>query len=129
MVDPVGGAWSAPPAFESGGGGLVSTVDDLLAFSGMLRHGGGHVLAPCSVSEMTTDRLTAAQRAGVFPDGESWGLGMGADDRGRYGWVGGSGVGWRSDPASDTTGLLLTQVAWTSPAGPQLLEEFRAAVG
>jgi CubicO group peptidase (beta-lactamase class C family) len=128
VLDPVDGRWSVPPGFESGGGGLVSTVDDLLAFSRMLRDGGGPVLAPCSVSEMTTDRLTAAQRDGVFPDGEGWGLGMGADDRGRYGWVGGSGVAWLSDPAQDTTSLLLTQVAWTSPACLDLLRDFRAAV-
>lgn len=131
VVDPVDGAWSAPPAFESAAGGLVSTVDDLLAFAGMLRDGGGPVLAPCSVSEMTTDRLTDDQRAGagMFLDGEGWGLGMAVDGRGRYGWDGGLGVGWRSDPATDTTSLLLTQVTWSSPAGPRLLGEFRAAVG
>src|SRR5438094_5787258 len=28
---PVGGQWSSPPAFPSGAGGLVSTVDDFLA--------------------------------------------------------------------------------------------------
>ncbi|TCK22465.1 serine hydrolase domain-containing protein [Pseudonocardia endophytica] len=128
VLDPVDGAWSAPPAFESGGGGLVSTVDDLLAFAGMLRDGGGAVLAPCSVSEMTTDRLTDAQHTGVFPDGEGWGLGVGADDRGRYGWVGGTGVAWLSDPAHDTTSLLLTPTAWTSPDCLDLLWEFRAAV-
>lgn len=27
-----GGQWNRPPAFPSGGGGLVSTVDDYLAF-------------------------------------------------------------------------------------------------
>ncbi len=129
VFDPVDGVWSAPPAFESGGGGLVSTVDDMLAFARMLRDGGGPVLSPCSVSEMTTDRLTAAQRAGagMFLQGDGWGLGMAVDGRGRYGWDGGLGVGWRSDPATDTTSLLLTQVLWTSPAGPQMLSDFRAA--
>lgn len=33
---PVGGQWSAPPAFPSGAGGLVSTVDDFLAFGQMM---------------------------------------------------------------------------------------------
>lgn len=130
VFDPVDGVWSVPPAFESGAGGLVSTVDDLMAFARMLRDGGGPVLSPCSVSEMTTDRLTPAQRtgAGMFLVDEGWGLGMAVDDRGRYGWDGGLGVGWRSDPAADTTSLLLTQVLWSSPAGPQLLHDFRAAV-
>ena len=31
---PRGGRFATPPAFESGGGGLVSTADDLLAFAG-----------------------------------------------------------------------------------------------
>src|SRR5215510_8783709 len=34
--DARGGHWSKPPAFPSGGGGLVSTADDFLAFSQML---------------------------------------------------------------------------------------------
>jgi CubicO group peptidase (beta-lactamase class C family) len=31
-----GGQWSQPPAFPSGGGGLVSTIDDYLAFGQMM---------------------------------------------------------------------------------------------
>src|SRR5438094_5121770 len=34
--DPEGGQWSRPPAFPSGAGGLVSTVDDFLAFGQMM---------------------------------------------------------------------------------------------
>ena len=37
-----GGQWSRPPAFPSGGGGLVSTVDDYLAFARMLLNNGKH---------------------------------------------------------------------------------------
>ena len=36
VYDPVDGAWSPPPAFSRGGGGLCSTVDDFLAFARML---------------------------------------------------------------------------------------------
>ena len=32
--------WSRPPAFPSGGSGLVSTVDDYLAFGRMMLHRG-----------------------------------------------------------------------------------------
>jgi CubicO group peptidase (beta-lactamase class C family) len=32
--------WASPPVFESGAGGLVSTVDDLLAFGQMMLQGG-----------------------------------------------------------------------------------------
>ena len=34
--------WSRPPAFPSGGGGLVSTVDDYLAFGQMMLNKGKH---------------------------------------------------------------------------------------
>jgi CubicO group peptidase (beta-lactamase class C family) len=37
IIDPAaGGAWSRPPVFESGGGGLLSTADDYLLFARML---------------------------------------------------------------------------------------------
>ena len=42
VFDPPVGQWSAPPPFEGGGAGLVSTVDDLLAFAEMMRDGGQH---------------------------------------------------------------------------------------
>jgi len=49
LYDPAeGGQWSRPPAFPSGGVGLVSTVDDYLAFARMMlnqgRHGGRRIL-------------------------------------------------------------------------------------
>jgi len=34
--DPLDGAWARPPAFPGGGAGLVSTVDDYLAFAGRI---------------------------------------------------------------------------------------------
>jgi CubicO group peptidase (beta-lactamase class C family) len=63
VTDEPDGAWSRPPAFGDGGSGLVSTVDDLLAFSRMLLAGGPPVLSAASVRAMTTDQLSAAQRA------------------------------------------------------------------
>jgi CubicO group peptidase (beta-lactamase class C family) len=67
------GRWSRPPAFEDGGGGLVSTASDYLAFAlallaGGTRHG-QRVLSRPSVTLMTSDHLTPAQKAvPVFPD-------------------------------------------------------------
>ena len=67
------GRWSRPPAFESGGGGLVSTADDWLAFASALLAGGTHrgerVLSRPSVTLMTSDHLTPAQKAvsGFWP--------------------------------------------------------------
>jgi CubicO group peptidase (beta-lactamase class C family) len=61
------GRWSRPPAFEDGGGGLVSTASDYLAFAaallaGGIRHG-ERVLSRPSVTLMTSDHLTPAQKA------------------------------------------------------------------
>jgi CubicO group peptidase (beta-lactamase class C family) len=60
--DPPDGQWSRPPAFPDGGGGLVSTAADVLAFGRMLLRGGATVLRPATVAEMTRDQLTAEQR-------------------------------------------------------------------
>ena len=58
LVDPPEGQWSRPPPFESGGGGLVSTVDDWHAFGRMLLAGGLHdghrVISEESVEAMMT---------------------------------------------------------------------------
>src|SRR5438105_14993668 len=62
-----GGQWSREPAFPSGAGGLVSTIDDYLAFGQMMlsqgKHGNERVLSRLSVETMTTDQLTPAQNA------------------------------------------------------------------
>ena len=128
VYDPVDGAWSRPPAFESGGGGLVSTVDDMLAFGRMLLSGGGPLLSRATVAAMTTDQLTPAQKevvAWVPWHGAGWGFGVGvATERigtdanpGRFGWDGGLGTSFSCDPGEDLVGMLLTQAMWTSPAG------------
>jgi CubicO group peptidase (beta-lactamase class C family) len=127
LYDPVeGGEWSKPPAFPSGGAGLVSTVDDYLAFASMLLSGrtagGQRILSKASVDLMTSDQLTAEQKAksDVRPTGywtnHGWGFGMSittgprdAQEPGGYGWDGGLGTSWRSDPAHDLVAILLTQ--------------------
>ena len=40
VFDPPRGQWATPPAFPSGAGGLVSTLDDMHAFGRMLLSGG-----------------------------------------------------------------------------------------
>ena len=120
--------WSRPPAFPLGGGGLVSTIDDYLAFGAMLlnkgMHGGKRILSTQSVASMTTDQLTPEQKANsvFFPgffDNRGWGFGVGVvtgpDDispiPGRFGWDGGFGTHWYSDPAKELVGILMTQRA------------------
>src|SRR5215475_7155206 len=50
--DPPDGQWSRPPVFPDGAAGLISTVDDLLAFARMLLHGGDPVLTADQLREM-----------------------------------------------------------------------------
>ncbi len=129
------GRWSRPPAFESGGGGLVSTADDFLAFASALLAGGVHrgarVLSRAAVTLMTTDHLTAEQKAvsgfgpGYFDD-MGWGFGMSVRTRrthlgpsvGSYGWPGYYGTAWYNDPAEDLSVIVMMQRAH---AGDQTL--------
>jgi CubicO group peptidase (beta-lactamase class C family) len=128
-----------PPVRPSGGGGLVSTVDDLFAFSELLRHGGRHggerLLSRPAVEAMTTDQLPAGvkARSGFQPgwfENRGWGFGVGVNTRrdgleatpGRYGWDGGSGTSWYTDPAEDLTAILLTQRGGFPLASPVYLD-------
>jgi CubicO group peptidase (beta-lactamase class C family) len=132
-------AWGAEPPMESGGGGLVSTLDDFFSFCRMLldrgRLGNTHVLSPASVDLMTSDQLTPANREGgeiFFGDYRSWGLGMAVDIRcneiyrtpGRYGWDGGSGTSAYIDPVKGLIGILFTQRCMESPEPPAVFTDF-----
>jgi len=131
--------WGQTPPFESGGGGLVSTVDDYHAFCRMLlnkgRHGGERILSRASVELMTTDQLTQEQRDAnpIFFEGNSgWGFGMGVGTRrddlatvpGRFGWTGGVGTSAYSDPQEDLIGILMTQRLLDTPQPPTVLTDF-----
>lgn len=138
---PAGGQCSQPPAFSSGSGGLVSTVDDLLAFGQMLldkgKYANGRILSRPSVEVITTDRLTPEQKArsgmvdGYF-DSHGWGFGMSvvtrrvdmAEPVGKFGWDGGLGTSWYSDPQEEMVTILLTQKGWTSPDPPPFCRDF-----
>ncbi|MEU4678576.1 serine hydrolase domain-containing protein [Micromonospora sp. NPDC023737] len=122
------GRFSRPRAFQSGGGGLVSTADDYLAFASALLAGGTHhgerVLSRPSVALMTSDHLTPEQKAisGFWPgyfDAIGWGFGMSIRTRrthlgpsvGSYGWPGFYGTAWYNDPAEDLTAIFMMQRA------------------
>ena len=84
--DPANSSWGPEPPFESGGGGLVSTIDDYFAFCRMMlykgRHGHQQILSRATVELMTSDQLTPDERAGseiFFGRSRSWGLGMSID--------------------------------------------------
>jgi CubicO group peptidase (beta-lactamase class C family) len=141
--EPASGQWSRPPAFPSGAAGLVSTVDDYLAFAEMLRglgvYGNERILSRASVEVMTSDQLTPGQKAvsGLVPgffETHGWGFGMSVVTRrtgiaktvGTYGWDGGLGTSWGNDPAEDMILILLTQQAWRSPSPPDVCLDFWA---
>jgi CubicO group peptidase (beta-lactamase class C family) len=118
-------------------------VDDYLAFGRMMlgggRVGGERILSRPAVEVMTTNQLGPGQTAGselILPEGRGWGFGMGIVTRrddvsatpGRFGWDGGLGTSWYCDPAEDLVGVLMTQVAWTSPQGPKVWSDFWTSV-
>ena len=136
---PVTGKFSSPPVFENGSAGLVSTADDFNAFAQMLLNGGQlgseRILSPTSVELMTTDQISSEnkQESQLFlGDVRSWGFGMsvfkGRDDLhatpGRFGWDGGYGTSWYSDPGKQLTGILLTQRMMNSPQPPRVFSDF-----
>jgi CubicO group peptidase (beta-lactamase class C family) len=140
-----GSQWSRPPAFPSGAGGLVSTVDDYLAFGQMMlnkgTHGGERILSRLSVELMTTDHLTPEQKAAsaFFPgfwDSRGWGFGVSVGTRrddlaavpGRYGWDGGFGTSAYMDPKEDMVAILMLQRLWDSPRPPGVYLDFWTSV-
>lgn len=136
-----GASFAEPPAFEAGGGGHVSTVDDFLAFGRMLlgrgTYRGQRILSEASVAAMLTDQVTPAQKAAspFFPgfwDSHGWGLGIGlvtAPDAisplpGRFGWWGGFGTSFWCDPATGTVALLFTQRMMGGPDDAAMGNDF-----
>ena len=129
-----------PPAFPAGAAGLVSTVDDYLAFGQMMlnkgRHGSARILSRPAVETMTTDQLTPAQKAvsGIGPRLLRQPVGLRRDHRHAArrpgGGPGGSAgtAGWAprgySDPRRTWSAILMTQRAWTSPVPPPVCQDF-----
>jgi CubicO group peptidase (beta-lactamase class C family) len=120
----------APPAFEGGGGGLISTADDYLKFARMMlgkgEVDGVRLVKAQTIELMTRNRLTEAQREipfmGIpFWGGQGFGLGvsvitdpakqewMGAGSKGAFGWPGAFGTWWQADPAEDMVLIYLIQ--------------------
>lgn len=131
------GQWSRPPVFPSGAGGLVSTINDYLAFARMMlswgKYGNERILSRLSVEAMTTDQLTHVQKAvsnmipGFF-ENHGWGFGVSVVTRrndiamvpGRYGWDGGLGTSWYSNPKEDMITILMTPCFLVSPNPPNV---------
>ncbi|MGH4016549.1 MAG: serine hydrolase domain-containing protein [Pseudonocardiaceae bacterium] len=134
--------WSRPPAFPDATGGLVSTIDDYLAFGRMMlnkgKRGSERILSRPSVELMITDQLTPEQKAvsesvPVFLGRSGWGFGVGVvtkrDDvaavPGRFGWSGGLGTSWHADPTEDLVAILMTQ---HTPPSADVFDDFSTSV-
>ncbi|MEY2474610.1 MAG: hypothetical protein QOK28_3939 [Actinomycetota bacterium] len=133
VFDPPDGQWATAPAFPSGAGGLVSTVDDIYAFAHMLLTGGraadgSKLLSRAAVTAMTTNQIEVARGlSGPSPDAAAgWGFGVGVLLRqaaigptaGSYGWEGGMGSSWTNDPARNVIGTVVTTDMFAGPFPP-----------
>ncbi len=123
------------PAFESGGAGLVSTIDDYSRFAQMLLNGGSldgvKILSPATVEFMTTAHVTPQQQESVNSweslAGYTYGnllrimdkpeLALGLGSKGEYGWDGWLGTYMVNDPAHDLTFLIMQQRADSGTTG------------
>ncbi len=127
------GVYSRDPAFESGGAGLVSTLEDYSHFADMLlnkgEYQGKRILSPKSVEFLTTPQLTDTVRRDLWDslDGYSYGKLMrvctepermaGFAVKGEYGWDGWLGSYFCNMPEQGITILSMqnTTDCGTSP--------------
>ena len=126
------GRYDRPPAFESGGAGLVSTLDDYAAFAGMLMNGGTakgrRILSGAAVRFMTSPQLTEGVRRDMWDSlgGYNYSClvrvcdcpGRAAlfTDRNEYGWDGWLGTYFANLPDRMITFLLAQNVTDTGTA-------------
>ncbi|MCO5358050.1 serine hydrolase domain-containing protein [Acidovorax kalamii] len=125
---------TAPPVFESAGGGLVSTASDYARFLQLMLGRGTapgpdgpnglgapvRLLGRATVDFMTADHLGSLPVAGdILPTGYGFGLGVAVrtatgqatrpGSAGHYSWSGLGGTFFFVDPAEDLFAILLTQ--------------------
>ena len=119
---------SSPPAFESAGGGLVSTAADYARFLQLMLGRGTapgpdgpiHLVGRATVDFMTADHLGDIPAVGdILPAGHGFGLGVAVrratgpatapGSAGTYRWSGMAGTCFFVDPAENLFALLLTQ--------------------
>ncbi|MEI8646954.1 serine hydrolase [Paraglaciecola sp. Hal342] len=122
--EPLGDYLSAPE-IESGGGGLVSTIEDYYIFTQMLLNGGEYqgkrILGRKTVEYMRTNHLpTSLIPFEPTSTGEGYGLAMsvtvdeqGANTMGSagdYGWAGAASTYFRIDPKEQMIVISMTQL-------------------
>lgn len=131
--DPAKSRYHTQPSYLSGGGGLVSTIDDYNMFAQNLlghRHGAPkQILGTKTVEFMTSNHLPggvdlAAMGQSVFSETSFEGVGFGllgsvvvdpatssvTDSKGCYGWGGAASTYFWNDPVEDLTTIFMTQL-------------------
>jgi len=118
-----GADFTKPPAFESGGAGLVSTATDYMRFSQMLLNGGEldgvRILAPLTVELMHRDQ-TPNDMANPNLGAQGFGLDFAvildpveaeSYSKGEYYWGGAAGTWFWIDPVEDIVFVGMIQAA------------------
>jgi CubicO group peptidase (beta-lactamase class C family) len=112
-----------PVPWQSGGGGLVSSLPDMLALMRSLLPGGATLLKPETIALMMTNQLPDGVCVRFPGQGEIKGKGFGlagavtltpssidpADSSGEFQWGGIAGTHWWISPRANLAGLLMTQ--------------------
>lgn len=134
-------AYLMKPAFESGGGGLVSTLDDYAKFAQMLLQNGNYngqqILNPKTVDLMMQNHLDPDDIFYMDWLGSPKGVGFGyggsivledTDGRakGQFAWGGMARTNFHVDPANGSYAVIMLQ--FFSADDPPLLEDFKALV-
>ena len=116
-----------PPAFKSGGGGLVSTARDYMRFLMMIQQGGQlsgrRYLKPETVAIMTTNQTPVEAgwvQFGEVREGVGFGFGFNVRDKmsawdpdgrvGEYGWGGAASTHYWVSPKDDLIVITLEQI-------------------
>lgn len=116
---------TVPTNCPSGGGGLISTLADYLAFGNCLinqgKYDGGQLLGRKTLAWMTTDHTQSLRPIKMGDNTIDHGFGMGfrvttsmgerraLSSVGEYGWSGAAQTDFWIDPAENLIGLIMTQ--------------------
>ncbi|MDE2427459.1 MAG: beta-lactamase family protein [Burkholderiales bacterium] len=120
---PYPGAFVTPVPRLSGGGGLVSSLDDMLALMRSLMPGGATLLKPATIALMMQNHLPAGVSIGFPGVGEVPGKGFGlggavtlvpssidpVGSEGEFEWGGIAGTHWWISPRHNIAGIVMTQ--------------------
>mgnify|MGYP000573421411 CR=1 FL=1 len=139
------GAFVKPAIKLSGGGGLVSTLPDMIALIRSLLPGGQRLLQPSTLEMANTNQLPQGKNIRFAGIGEMPGRGYGLlgsvivsphgkDTKnvvGEYWWGGIAGTQWWVSPENNLAGLIMTQrvMGFAHPFAADLKRHIYTAIG